>query len=356
MAHSIKIIGLDGVSNIGLMGPVDLFAICNRIATRISGQEAQLFDVQLVSADGGPIISASGHTINMDSTLASINATDIVIVPALMLASQSELQAAIDNQQPFIQWLRDNAQTPALYATYCSGAFLLAEAGLAQHNAMTTAWFLTQHFKERYPAIELQENCMLTEGNGIICGGATTAYQDVVLRIVENCAGKHFARLLAKYMMMDNQRTSQAPYAILSEYQSQDPVVNKAEQWLRKNLHKEFKVEDIASHVAVSPRTLIRRFQNSLQESPQSLTQKLRIEKSKILLETTQLSLGEIIRRCGYQDESAFRRLFKRHCALSPREYRRRFNHQSLEKNAGEQQHYARVQVESNRDQAALAN
>jgi transcriptional regulator GlxA family with amidase domain len=157
-------------------------------------------------------------------------------------------------------------------------------------------------------------------------------------------------------MMMDNQRTSQAPYAILSEYQSQDPVVNKAEQWLRKNLHKEFKVEDIASHVAVSPRTLIRRFQNSLQESPQSLTQKLRIEKSKILLETTQLSLGEIIRRCGYQDESAFRRLFKRHCALSPREYRRRFNHQSLEKNAGEQQHYARVQVESNRDQAALAN
>jgi transcriptional regulator GlxA family with amidase domain len=197
MAHSIKIIGLDGVSNIGLMGPVDLFAICNRIATRISGQEAQLFDVQLVSADGGPIISASGHTINMDSTLASINATDIVIVPALMLASQSELQAAIDNQQPFIQWLRDNAQTPALYATYCSGAFLLAEAGLAQHNAMTTAWFLTQHFKERYPAIELQENCMLTEGNGIICGGATTAYQDVVLRIVENCAGKHFARLLA---------------------------------------------------------------------------------------------------------------------------------------------------------------
>lgn len=76
----------------------------------------------------------------------------------------------------------------------------------------------------------------------------------------------------------------------------------------------------------MSPRTLIRRFQNVLGEAPQGFTQMLRIEKSRVLLETTQLSFPEIVQRCGYNDESAFRRLFKRHCQLSPRDYRRRFN------------------------------
>ena len=172
----------------------------------------------------------------------------------------------------------------------------------------------------------LDADAICTQSHNIICGAGTTSYQDVCLAILEKFAGKHFARLVAKYMMVDNQRRSQAPYAILSLIESDDRVVNKAENWIRANLAKDFRIEDVASEVAVSPRTLIRRFQNTLGETPQTFTQKLRIEKCKTLLETTQLRFGEIVQRCGYNDESAFRRLFKRHCQLSPRDYRRRFN------------------------------
>jgi transcriptional regulator GlxA family with amidase domain len=179
--------------------------------------------------------------------------------------------------------------------------------------------------KKNYPRLTVDADAGCTQAGKFLCGAASFSFQDVSLAIIEKYAGKHFARLVAKYMMLDNQRQSQAPYAILTLFESSDPLVNKAEQWIRANLSRDFRIDEVASEVAVSPRTLIRRFQKSLGESPQSFTQKLRIEKCKALLETTQMSFSEIVLRCGYSDESAFRRLFKRLCDLSPREYRKRF-------------------------------
>ena len=94
---------------------------------------------------------------------------------------------------------------------------------------------------------------------------------------------------------------------------------------MKANLRKRISVEDIAAHVAVSPRTLARRFKEKTGDSPLVFLQKMRLEASKALLESTALTTDQIIDRIGYADDSTFPRLFKKHTSLSPRDYRRRF-------------------------------
>lgn len=326
MAKQITVIALPQSAATSMMGVIDIFSIANRISERINGLDEPLFNTRLVSVDGEPVTCANGYTISVDGKLEDIKQEDILFIPGFILATRTDIERVVASWQSVLPWFQLHGRQQSLIATSCSGSFLLAEAGLLEGKQATTSWWLTQYFAERYPNVALDRDAICTLSGNIMCGAGTSSYQDVCLAILEEYAGKHFARLASKYLMVDNQRRSQTPYAILSAVASNDKVVLKAENWIRGNLTKDFRIDEIAAAVAVSPRTLIRRFQSTLGETPQAFTQKLRIEKCKTLLETTQLRFGEIVQRCGYNDESAFRRLFKRHCQLSPTDYRRRFN------------------------------
>ena len=326
MSRTVSVIALPFVSGTSVMGVVDILNIANLIAARVNNNDEPLFTPRIISQDGEPVRCSNGYSISVDGSLADVKPSDLVFVASFTVASRQNLFDALASWQPVLPWFAEHGREQALIATSCSGAFLLAESGLLKGGRATTAWWLVKYFEERYPGVQLDSDSICTVSGNMLIGAGTTSYHDVCLALLEQYAGKHFARLTAKYLLVDNQRRSQAPYAILSLVDSEDKVVSKAESWIRANLTRDFKIEEVAAAVAVSPRTLIRRFQNTLGESPQGFTQIVRIEKCKILLETTQLSFAEIVRRCGYNDESAFRRLFKRHCQLSPRDYRRRFN------------------------------
>ena len=334
MTHRVAFLGLDKAWAASIIGPMDALRVANRIAQGISGEiegnsQSPLFDVQLITLDGDAIACEGGVQLGGELVKADdYHQRQILFVPSFNIGSGQDVEAVIESWQPGIKWLKANAESFELVVGGCSGVYLLAEAGLLAEQSVTTAWWLERHFQRNFG----EQGCSIVEGalcvrsGRYITGGGSSSFYDVVLRLVEERAGKHMARLLAKYLLVDNQRLSQAPYAILSQVDNEDPVVRKAEQWIRRHLAEDFRIDDIADHCAVSSRTLIRRFQKSLSESPQAFTQRLRIEKSKILLETTQLRLSEIVQRVGYNDESAFRRLFKKYCKVSPREYRRRFN------------------------------
>lgn len=326
MSKTISVIALPGSSGATIMGVVDMFNIANLISCRINDSDQPLFTLRVLSLDGEPVQCWSGYRVSVDGALDEVEPEDIVFFAALSIAQKSQVSPALERCQPAIEWLRARGAGQSFIATNCSGSFLLAEAGLLDGKVATTAWWLSKHFAQSYPQVLLDAEAICTWSDNILCGAGTTSYQDVCLAIIEKFTGKHFARLAAKYLMVDNQRRSQSPYTILSLIDSDDKVVIKAEGWIRANLTRDFRIEEVAAAVAVSPRTLIRRFQAALSETPQSFTQKIRIEKCKVLLETTQLRFSDIVQRCGYSDESAFRRLFKRHCQLSPRDYRRRFN------------------------------
>ncbi len=326
MSRRIHLLALPGCSATGLMGALDLLQIANRIGRSVSGDDTPLFEPRLVSVDGAPVRCGNGVSVAVQAALDSVRPGEILLLPALMLASRTDVEESARHWGPVTDWLRRHGEKLELLVSSCSGAFLLAEAGLLDGARTTTAWWLHELFAARYPAVTVEREEICVWSRNMLCGAGSSAYQDVCLAIVERYGGRHFARLLAKYLMIDNQRRSQAPYAVLGRGNLQDGVVARAETWIRQNLQREFRIDELAAACAVSPRTLIRHFRQQLDETPQAFTQKLRIEKCKILLETTALRFGDIAQRCGYNDESALRRLFKRHCQLSPRDYRQRFN------------------------------
>ncbi|WP_269618118.1 GlxA family transcriptional regulator [Zhongshania sp. BJYM1] len=325
MSRRVFILAVDGAMAGGLVGTRDLFMVANMIAKNTAKSAAPLFDVRFVSLDGRSIECANGCRMDVDGSVEEVRSGDTLFSPGFMIPKAASVSENILRWGEHVDWLREYGRDLELIATNCSGSFALAEAGLLEGGRATTAWWLQSEMQRRYPTIQVDTDAICVYSGNVLSGAGSSSFFDVGLSVIEKYAGKPFARLLAKYMMLDSQRHTQAPYAILSLFDSSDDLVNKSEQWIRSNLARDFKIEDLAASMAVSPRTLIRRFQSAIGESPQGLTQKLRIERSKILLETTQLRFSEIVQRCGYQDESAFRRLFKRYCQMTPREYRQRF-------------------------------
>ena len=127
--------------------------------------------------------------------------------------------------------------------------------------------------------------------------------------------------------MLQNKESTQAPYIpVPHHFKQPDELVKNAVQWMQENLAQEFQLDTLASQLAVSPRTFIRRFNQATGKPPKQYFQKLRIDEAKRLLESTALSVDDITEKVGYVDVSSFRRLFKREVALSPTEYRKRFS------------------------------
>ncbi|MFK7732473.1 MAG: GlxA family transcriptional regulator [Pseudomonadales bacterium] len=326
MTQSIVILALSGSANTSVATPLDMLFACNRIASGFGNSSAPPFLVQTM-AENGCVKSNSGSDIQANLCLGSISADTILIVAAPLLSNSKEIDRFLKQNKTAIEWLGRHGAGAKLAASHCAGVFALAEAGLLHKGSCTTAWYLADEFRNRYPAIELNERSMLQCDRKVLTAGAGSANQTLCLEIVAQTIGRHYARLLAKYFLLDSHRDMQSPYAILTSKRSKDRVVANAERWIHQHLADDFCIQDIADHVGVSNRTLIRRFRNDIGISPQALTQGMRIEKSKILLEASELSVQDIVTRVGYSDESAFRRLFARQVGLTPNEYRRRFSH-----------------------------
>ncbi len=329
MSQSIVVLAMHGSANSSVATPLDMLFVCNRIARSVASASAPRFTVQTMAADAN-VQSNSGAEIRADRPLGRVDEDCIVIVAAPLLSSAQDIDRFLKRNRAAIDWLRTHGAAVKQVTSHCAGVFALAEAGLLNNKRCTTAWYLADECRRRYPGIQVNESEILQHSGKVLTAGAGSANQDLCLHIVAHIAGRHYARLLAKYFLLNSARGSQLPYAVLTRQQINDQLVARAERWIHRHLASDFCIQDIADHVGVSNRTLIRRFQNDIGLSPQALTQNMRIEKSKILLETSDLSLHDIVVRVGYSDESAFRRLFVRQVGLTPNDYRQCFGHAAV--------------------------
>lgn len=324
MSHTVTLAVLPNSMATYVFGAVEALMIANTVARQTTGSDEPLYRWSLQSLDGKPVKTASGHRIDVDAALDPAEQGSCLLIPALGIADEPAFLKARQRYRNVVEFLRKAADSYDIVAASCGGSFLLAEAGLLDGRNATTSWWMAKIFQHYYPQVHWDTDAFTTLDGPFMLGGGGSAYQTLILAMIERTAGHNIARIVSRYIMVDAQRPSQASYAI-NLNTSEDRVVRKAESWIQRHIEQDFRIEDVANAVAVSPRTLIRRFKNHLDESPQAFIQRMRVERSKLLLETTRLSFSEIVQRCGYNDESAFRRLFKRLCHVSPGEYRRRF-------------------------------
>jgi transcriptional regulator GlxA family with amidase domain len=256
---------------------------------------------------------------------ARLRSTDLVIVPGLGLgaASADELDAKLNSPacRRAGDMLVESFEAGATLAASCASTFLLAETGLLNGRRATTTWWLAPLFRRRYPKVELVTDRIVIADWPIVTGAAAMAQMDLMLAIVGRFAGPSLARACANFLLLDERR-SQAPFMAITYLAGHDPKITRAEKWVRDNIARDFRIEELADSVALAPRTFARRIAETCGVSPIQFVQRIRLERARYLLETTRLSVEEIARRVGYAEPSTLRRLIRRDTKHSPGHFR----------------------------------
>lgn len=315
----------------GIAAPIDIFMAANRIAVESGSGNGRTPSIEwrVESIDGKPVRTASGQVIAVDGRINGKSAADAIWVTGPFVSDIGLFMSRPTVLSPLLDALRRQHERGTLIATYCTGAFLLAEAGLLNGRVATTHWSKAKSFSSRYPDVELRASEVLTEQDNVLCSGAVTSYQNLALRLVEKLANARAAAATAKVMLIDANRGSQdsfIDFSRIDRLEHDDQLVARAQRWMEKHIHEPFNLASLSRHLAVSERTINRRFKLAVGEPPLKYLQTLRIEVAKRLLESKRLSIDAVSERVGYIDISSFRQLFKRVTGVSPGDYRRRFS------------------------------
>jgi transcriptional regulator GlxA family with amidase domain len=341
---TIRIWVYDGIMASGIAGPIDVLVAANHLSAREEARRhtpSPIFAWRVESLDGQPVRSASGQSIAVDGKINPRKRADVILLTAPLFSNMDEFVGRRAQLDALSSALRSQRKAGAVLAAYCTGNYLLAEAGLLDGRVATTHWAKAADFARRYPHVELRAREVLTWQDGILSGGSVTSYLNLAVRLVEMFAGETLAAKTAKSLLIDMNRTSQASYAtLLDEHGHADPLVARAQQRMEATLQQEgFRLGELAAWLAVSERTLNRRFKQAVGLAPLAYLQNLRIEVAKQLLESRPIGLDMVSQRVGYGDVSTFRQLFKRKTGLSPSEYQMRFARTSVADDIGVTQH-----------------
>lgn len=281
------------------------------------------FAAAIVSIEGRKVRTSAGATVTGKRPTAD---ADMLVVPGLHFVRADELIDRATHLEAECRYIRASTRKNAVVASICVGAFLLAEAGVLDHKAATTGWIVGGLFKRRYPKCQLDIDQLLVRDGQIWTTGAVTAAYDLALALTRQYCGEVYANRLGKIILVGQDRTLQAPFVLADlESPSRTDIVTRACHLMRRRSGQPFDLAELASACRTSKRTLNRRFREEMQCSPLQFFHKIRIERAKLLIETTRLPLQALPERLGYSDDTTFRAIFKRLTSMTPGQYRRKF-------------------------------
>jgi transcriptional regulator GlxA family with amidase domain len=325
MTH-VAILAVEGCYVSCAAGFADVLQAANAHLRQQQGPGSRPFEWSFVSAGGGPVAASNGMNVET-RPLAWRERFDVVAVPAIHYPGFKPFVSFLDRQADLYAWLRAQWAAGAWIGANCTGTFLLAQSGLLDGRAATTTWWLDRQFRSRYPLVDVQYRSVLVETDRLACAGATATYLLQAVRMVDRFMGPHIASQCAKSMLIDVSQTGHIPYLpLLAQTRHADSVVERAQDWLQKNMARDVSMQELARRLAVSDRTLVRRFAAALGQTPLGYLQAVRLEAARGLLEAGDMPVQSVAARVGYSDASSFSRLFREGFGLSPAAYRRRFH------------------------------
>ena len=245
---------------------------------------------------------------------------DMIFVPTMW---RNPTYVVAKNPQ-ISSWLKNQWEYGAIINATGTGVCFVAEAGLLDGKAATTHWYHFDDFEQRYPLVRLKKHHFITSAGKVFCAASINAQTDLVLHHVHRFMGPSVSEHLSRHFSHEVRQ----PYDRLSFDQEKenahpDEHILQAQLWLQNNLSQpNIKLQDLANDLSMSTRNFDRRFKQATETSPTKYLQKLRIEEAKDLLKHSNLNVGEIAFRVGYQDVSYFSKLFKSQSGISPKKWR----------------------------------
>ena len=322
---TVAILGFDDSYASVVGGFADMLQVANAHMSKQGMPPSGLFEWHFISQNGRPVRASNGLELGMRA-LPKNQHYDLVFIPSLHYRGWPHFQGFLEKQGAVRDWLVSQWRNGAWLCANCTGTFLLAETGLLDNKVATTTWWLEGHFRSRFPKVDLQMRPVVTESERLVCGGAHATFLLQAVHVLYKFAGEAIARQCARSMLIDLTQTTQTPFQpLIADKTHNDPLIQRAQKWLQDHLAEQVRMTDLAQKLAVSERTLIRRFNKVLEQSPLTYLQNLRVDTARALLEAGDLSTERIAHYVGYSDISSFARLFRERVGFTPGAYRVRF-------------------------------
>ena len=281
-------------------------------ANLFSGQS--FYRVDLISEHGGLVPSSMGFSV--ETQAFGQRSYDTVLV-----LGDNELIKPTPGLIPFLQ---SALTTSRRLASACTGSFLLAAAGLLDGRIATTHWFHARTFREAFPRVKLEEDCIFTVDGKLWTSAGMTASIDLALALVEQDLGVEVARAVARKLVVYHRRAGgQSQFSALLELAPKSDRVQTALAYAKEHLREELSVEQLAEVAHLSPRQFSRLFRTETGQSPAKAIENLRLEVARMMLESGAHSIDSVARESGFGDPERMRRAFIRAFGQPPQMLRR---------------------------------
>ncbi|MCW0001021.1 GlxA family transcriptional regulator [Pararhizobium sp. YC-54] len=272
------------------------------------------YEIELLSEPGGEIKSSAGFGVitkpfgdaTYDTVMFGAGTTIEPMTPGL------------------IEFARHSLQTARRLAAPCTGAFILAEAGLLDGRRATTHWLFARQLRERFPAVSVEEDRIFIVDGAVWTSAGMTASIDLALAMVEKDHGHDVARSIARKLVVYHRRAGgQSQFSALLELDPKSDRIQKSVNYAKTNLRSVLSVDELADAAGLSPRQFSRAFRSETGQSPAKAVENLRVEAARLLMEQGRHSMDVIAEETGFADSDRMRRAFLRTLGQPPQTIRR---------------------------------
>ncbi|MFG3322232.1 GlxA family transcriptional regulator [Streptomyces sp. NPDC048171] len=310
--RTVLVVLFDQVQSLDVTGPVEVFAGAER-------HTPGTYRISTASLDGAPVRTSSGLTVVPDRSLADVPDPDTLVVPGG--------QGTRSPDPRLTDWLRAHGPHVRRLVSVCTGAALLAGAGLLDGRRATTHWAYCDRLAREHPAVDVDPDPIYVRDGHVATSAGVTSGIDLALALVEEDLGRDTALTIARHLVVFLRRPgNQAQFSaqLAAQTACREPL-RELQRWITEHPGADLGVETLAARAGLSPRHFARAFRAETGTTPGRYVDRVRLEHARRLLEDTGDGVEQVSRASGYGTPEAMRRAFVKSLGTSPAEYRRRF-------------------------------
>lgn len=326
MTRTVAMFMYPDSQSLDISGPMEVFALASRQAQEEEPGRPPLYALRFVASERGAVAMASGMRIVADSACSELAGSAETIDTLLVSGGMGSALDWVRAERATVAWLAAMARRTRRIGSICSGALLLAEAGILHGRQATTHWLDVAELRQRYPGTQVVADAIYVHDGAVWTSAGITAGMDLALAMVAADHGMPLALKVAKRMVMVTKRSGgQSQFSHQLASQAAPGAMAELAEWLSENRKRQVGVAEMAQRVHMSPRNFGRRFQAIFGSTPQKYLEGLRIDAAKPLLEHSLRDMKGVAAEAGFGSAEAMRRAFLRQLGILPAEYRARF-------------------------------
>ena len=316
--HEVWILLFPGVQALDVTGPHEVLSGANRAADEL-GEPGPRYSLRLVTPGPGGVVTTESGLGLAAEPIPDLGAPTTLIVPG-----GDGVHAAVDGVRQATARLVAGADR---VATVCSGAFLVATTGRADGRRVATHWARARQLAERHPEVMVDPEAIWIRDGDLWSSAGVTAGVDLALAIVEHDLGAQVAQVVARWLVVPLRRPGGQSQFAAPDWAALSPVdpIRHAQQAVLAEPGADHRVEVLAATVGLSARHFSRLFAAEVGQTPARYVERVRVDRARTLLESTDHGLVSVAGRCGFGSGETLRRAFHRQLGVSPDDYRRHF-------------------------------